>query len=310
MNDVKGERAQATVVAVIAMTVLLGLTAAVLDVGSWYRADRAAQSTADAAALAGAQALPYNPAGATALAQQYAAKNGGGLGGGEEGEESGISFSQKLVANDTITVKVKRSAPGFFSKIFGIKSVTVGAKASARASNVSAAKWAAPITVRNTHPKLADLGCPCFGEATSLPLDKTGAPGAFALVTFDSDVQGTTGTPILADWINHGLDRYLNLGAYLSDPGAKWNSSQIRSTLSARIGSELLFPVYDTLTGTGSNAQYHVIGWVGFHLTGVTANGNSGSISGWFTQVIWEGLQVESSSQTPSFGARAIELVD
>ena len=65
---------QATVLTVVFLTVLLGLAALVLDVGSWYRAKRDAQSTADAAALAGAQGLP-DTTNAKGLAQQYAGKN-------------------------------------------------------------------------------------------------------------------------------------------------------------------------------------------------------------------------------------------
>ena len=55
---IRSTQGQATVLTVVFLVVLLGMAALVLDVGSWYRAKRAAQSTADAAALAGAQALP------------------------------------------------------------------------------------------------------------------------------------------------------------------------------------------------------------------------------------------------------------
>ena len=75
----KNQRGQATVLSLVFMTVLLGMAALVLDVGSWYRADRDTQSTADAAALAGAQALPDSTSQASTLASQYATKNGGGL---------------------------------------------------------------------------------------------------------------------------------------------------------------------------------------------------------------------------------------
>ena len=54
----RSDHGQATVLTVVFLVVLLGMAALVLDIGSWYRADRATQSTADAAALAGAQALP------------------------------------------------------------------------------------------------------------------------------------------------------------------------------------------------------------------------------------------------------------
>ena len=52
------------------MAVLLGMAAAVLDVGAWFRADRATQAAADAAALAAAHALPQDPAAASTLAVQ------------------------------------------------------------------------------------------------------------------------------------------------------------------------------------------------------------------------------------------------
>jgi uncharacterized membrane protein len=48
------ESGQVAVLALLFMAVLLGMCAAVLDVGSWYRADRALQGNVDAAALAGA----------------------------------------------------------------------------------------------------------------------------------------------------------------------------------------------------------------------------------------------------------------
>ncbi|HEX6131425.1 MAG TPA: pilus assembly protein TadG-related protein, partial [Actinomycetota bacterium] len=71
MNSVRSQRGQAMVLSVAFLAVLLGMGALVLDVGSWYRADRAAQTTADAAALAGAQKLPDDPGLATNLALEY-----------------------------------------------------------------------------------------------------------------------------------------------------------------------------------------------------------------------------------------------
>ena len=45
-----------------------------------------------------------------------------------------------------------------------------------------------------------------------------------------------------------------------------------------RIGDELLFPVYDKTTGNGPNFEYHVIGWVGFVVTGFDGNGSKGTV--------------------------------
>jgi hypothetical protein len=101
------------------------------------------------------------------------------------------------------------------------------------------------------------------------------------------------------------------LGNYYSNPGAKWNSSQISAALNQRIGTELLFPVYDKVTGNGANAQYHVVGWVGFHLTAHSEQGSSGSLTGWFTQVIWDGIETHTTDGSiPDLGARTVKLID
>jgi uncharacterized membrane protein len=58
MNIRKNERGQVFGITALSLVLLLGLTAFVLDVGSWYRTQRRLQGTADAAALAGAQNPP------------------------------------------------------------------------------------------------------------------------------------------------------------------------------------------------------------------------------------------------------------
>ena len=304
MNS-RSDRGQATVLTLVFLVVLLGMAALVLDIGSWYRADRATQSTADAAALAGAQALPSSPTNANTLSLQYVTKNGGG--------SPSVTFSTKYLTNDTVKVNVTKPAQGVFTKLFGVRTVTVGSHASARASLMDQAKYVAPIGVNILNPKLkGTTTCPCFGSTnlTVLPLGKTGAPGAFDLLNIDSS-HGGTGPSILASWILKGYDGYLSLGDYFSDAGAKWNSSQVQNALNARDNTELLFPVYDTIKGTGSNAQYHVIAWVGFHMTSHEEHGSTGSITGWFTEVVWTGIaSTKAAGGQPNLGARVVNLVD
>jgi hypothetical protein len=301
----RSESGQAILVTVLFLTVLLGAVALTLDVGVWFREQRQAQATADAAALAGAQALPVGPSQALSDAALYATANGGGVAAG------GIVLRDDYQPHDTLVVTVRRTAPGFFSKLFSIDTATVHASAAARAGVPQQAKWAAPIVVNKLHPMLADPGCPCFKSETTLPLGKTGAPGAFGLVNLDSSTNGAVGTPVLANWIQQGFNAYLPLGGYDSDPGAKFNSSEIRDALSARLGTELLFPVYDTLTGGGSNAVYNVIGWVAFHLTGFDVDhGNTQTLTGWFTRVIWDGIQSSTNQNLPDFGVHSISLVN
>lgn len=298
MKRISSDRGQATVLTVIFLVALLGAVAMVLDVGSWFREQRDTQSSADAAALAAAQALPEAPGTANGLASEYLGKNGGGT--------SQVTFSSNRSANDTVTVKVTRQAPGVFAKLFGLDSVDVHAQASARAGHPDAARWAAPIAVDRAHPLLNCSPLPCFGQATTLDLEKVG-PGAFRLLNLDGS-QGGSGSQLLADWITKGYDSYMPLGWYGSDPGAKFNSSNVKGAMNFKLGDELLFPIYDQTTGGGANFQYHVIGWVGFIVTGFDAKGNGGTVDGHFVRVIWEGIQ-STSGAANDFGVRAIELV-
>lgn len=306
MTFIRRDEGQVTVMAAIMMVALLGITGAVLDVGSWFREQRATQSTVDAAALAAAQDLP-DAAKATATAMDFASRNDG---------VDGVTVEIKTTwtPNDTVVVKRAKPADGYFSKFFGVDMVTVHANATAVAEPPTEVNGAAPIGVNIKHPLLSGPGCPCFRVPTTLPLGKTGAPGAFALLDLIAgDTTGTVGASTLADWITNGFNDALPIGQYFSDPGAKWNNSTIQSAIQGRFGKVLLFPVYDTLISSGSNAEYHVVGWAAFHLTDVTASGTDGSISGWFTDVTWKGVVKPGgpfNPNIPDLGVHSVALID
>lgn len=297
---------QVTVMAAALMVFLVAMVALVLDVGSWFREQRVTQSNVDASALAGAQALPGDPTGASSFATTYANKNAGVAG-------ASITITTKFVPNDMITVTQTRPADGFFAKVLGISTVDVHAKASAIAEVPGEALAVAPIVVNIKHPQLSGPGCPCFNVPTTLPLGKTGAPGAFSLLNLDVNNQnGTIGKSTLASWISKGYDKYLPLGNYFSDPGAAFNDSLIQGALQGRYGTDLLFPVYDTLAKQGSNAEYHIIAWVGFHLTLTQASGTTGTLTGYFTKVIWAGIVSKTGppAGSPDLGVHSVTLID
>lgn len=299
--NIRREDGQAAALTVIFMIVLLASAAAVLDVGSWFRADRDTQRVADAAALAGAQALPEDPGQAQGLALDYSGRNGGSL------APAGITFSTQVMPGDTINVKYEKPAPGFFSKVFGIDSVTVGSRASARAGVPAEARWAAPFAVDEKHPMLQCKPHPCWGEDTDLDLRKTG-PGAFRVLNIDGS-HGGTGTATLEQWIKKGYEGYMPLKWYWSDPGAKFNSGNVQDALSLRENTELLFPVYRKVRGEGSNFEYEIIGWAGFFVTSFDLRGESGKIYGHFTRMIWEGL-LSTTATSEDFGVRSVALID
>ena len=138
MSRLRNERGQVIVLTVIALTVLLGMSALVLDVGAWFRTKRQLQATADAAALAGAQALPDAPGTAQGMAVTYADKNGGGVLAGD------VTITSTYNGNDTIAVAAKKNQPGFFSRVFGVNAVDVGAKAKALVGVTNQAMYDVP----------------------------------------------------------------------------------------------------------------------------------------------------------------------
>ena len=295
----RDERGQILLMSAVFLLLMLALAGFVIDVGSWYYQHRKLQGTADAAALAGAQGLINGTA--TSLAVQYGDENGGGV------TPDGVTFSQAKVPNDTIHVTATKPAPSVFLKVFGINSVTETAHATARAGVPNQVRYAAPIAVDVHHPLLSGPGCPCWNINTTLDLQKVG-PGAFRLLNLDNSFGGTGPTKV-ADWIQNGYDGDMPLDWYFSDSGAKFNSNQIKNAMTAVTGKTLLFPIYSDTRAQGSNFQYYVIGWAGFHITGFTAQGNGGTVSGYFLSVIWDGILGSPADATNDFGVRTIELV-
>ena len=307
----KTERGQAFVLTAVAMVMVLGMAALVLDVGNWFRDKRRLQGTADAAALAGAQQLPDNAAAAKAMALNYANQNGGDVAG------ANIVITSVYQANDTIAVKGQRSDPGIFSKVLGNVATNITANAKARVGPPAEALHVAPMVVYCGHSLIQNCdnnNLPQFNVPTTLNYDKMGAPGAFGMLDLDGE-GGAVGSSEEAAWILTGFDKYLGLGKYKSDPGAKFSSSNVRGALDDRLNTVLLFPVFKTLDGTGSNADYDIIGWIGFHLTGYTTNGNEATLTGYFTQYIARGILAKhgpGSGGVPSsfFGVKTIQLIE
>jgi hypothetical protein len=305
----ENQRGQAMVFTLVFMIVLLGMAAAVLDVGAWYRAHRQTQATADASALAGAQELPDSTAAASSSALDYAGRNGGGVASGD------IEFSSSLSGVDTIKVTARKQSPGVFTKLFGIDSVTARASAKARVGAMGSAKWAAPIGVDYRHDYLRctpALDCdPRFNEPTEIDFEKIG-PGAFRLINIDSSRGGTSSNTV-GDWIRTGLDAYMPRNEwYYSDPGMKPDSSHVKTALDERIGEgkEILIPIYTDTRAQGAGFDYYVVGWVGFRIISWDIRGSKqGKIRGEFTQIIWDGIQSEDGSEE-DFGARSVQLIE
>jgi hypothetical protein len=139
LRRIEEERGQAIVFSAITLTVLLGMAAVVLDVGRAYLGQRTLQASADAAALAGAQALPA-PAAATTLARQYSGENGRkNARANLPGVTSEITTECRAGAPcspaNAVVVVQRAKVPTGFARLFGIDELSVRARAVAMIRN-------------------------------------------------------------------------------------------------------------------------------------------------------------------------------
>jgi len=123
---------------VVALVPLLGMLGLTLDIGYAYYSQRAMQSSADAAALAGASQLP-SLSDATAIANSF----GAGAGSKNTLASSGITgvsqtVSEKCVASlpgcapdNAVVVDENGNASTFFLRLFGVSSIPIHVRSTA-----------------------------------------------------------------------------------------------------------------------------------------------------------------------------------
>jgi Putative Flp pilus-assembly TadE/G-like/von Willebrand factor type A domain len=126
---------QAVVLVVLSLLSLLAMTGFVIDIGLAYRAQRALQASADAAALAGGQELP-DPGRAQAYARQYGTDVGG------KNQLADFQTTEMITTKciqsipgcspvNTLVVEETALVPTVFLGILGIRQFSLKAKATA-----------------------------------------------------------------------------------------------------------------------------------------------------------------------------------
>jgi hypothetical protein len=226
------------------MVSVIAFAGLAVDVGNAYVQRRSVQNVADAAALAGAAAIPagsYSPA-----AQQMAAKN----------DKAGDSVAVSFNGTDTVTVTVQRTAPTFLLRVLGKTSIPVSATAKATIETVGAVKG---------HVSPYAVTVQAYANGTGTTLFKENQPGAYGTIdlpTTDNTTGGscsgntTLGTPSrigneLADQLPAGQ---LVVGGCLSvKSGASQPSGNVVNQIPP--GNDLMSEDLQSL----GNGQYEVI---------------------------------------------------
>lgn len=109
------------VLVAIMLVAILGMAALAIDVGSFYRAQRQAQTAADAAALAASQDLPTGTAAAQTDGTTYATTNDPGATVTVQTPYAGSATKVKVTINTT--------APSYLGQLFGVTKAYISATA-------------------------------------------------------------------------------------------------------------------------------------------------------------------------------------
>jgi Flp pilus assembly protein TadG len=285
-TSIREESGQALVFVAVILTALVGMAALVVDVGSWYHADRKLQTAADAAALAGAQHLPTEPVTAKNVALDFAQRNYSGI------PAPTVTFPSA----GEIDVAATANTPGFFARVISsaFNSVQVKAHARAAVSVPLTMKNVAPIAVKNT-AACAVTNPGCYGQTVTVSFDESQVSsstiGLINVKCYSDSAAGCdagqTGGSELKDEIENGWPDPL--------PANKWYGVKTGETVgpvrqglqdAASRAQVLFFPVFDEV-GNGGRS-FHIIGWAAFVIdpNGVNWGSQTRQLTGHFVTFI------------------------
>jgi putative Flp pilus-assembly TadE/G-like protein len=306
----RGESGQVLVFVAVILTGLVGMTALVVDVGSWYQAQRHLQTGADAAALAGAQELPVGDAecgDAEGCAIVYAQRNDVVIG------PEDVTFPNTY----TIDVVADADTPGIFAPVLNeaFDFVTVHAEAQATVRAPLEMKEVAPIAVYRDIENPSDEGpCvvtnpDCFGKTVTLTLvqDAEYDPTKSKFGLLDLDRAGSAGAGDMKKWLEDGYPDLLPIDTVYPPANGEKNGIKKQLEDAADAQRVLLFPVYDTATPAG----YHVIGWAAFVIDEVVKwSGKDHELTGHYVTFISTDLAGGNTISDPDldFGVHVITL--
>jgi Flp pilus assembly protein TadG len=236
------DRGAAAIILVLCMGVLLVAMALSVDVGSAVAGHRSAQNSADASALA--VATDCSRTGAVSSAAPYL-------------KTGQVAQLPSDCGGGSVTVKVTKTQDYTAGKVAGLDNYNVSGSATAKWGALGSQTGTFPITISTCAFTIA------FNVKVTLHSHNTAGcsnpAGQFGFIQ-----GGCTNQTIVA-----GQNLSGTTGNNLVGTGCT------EASLNALLGKDVLVPVWDTATGTGAGAQYHILAYAVFNLTGWSTNGNN-----------------------------------
>ncbi|MGH7949396.1 MAG: pilus assembly protein TadG-related protein [Candidatus Binataceae bacterium] len=282
-------KGQIMIVLAVVLPALIGAMALCADVAMFYFNWANLQKAADAAALAGANALPNNLSKATTDATNYALTNGV-LGG----EITSITFG---AANTQITVRLSRQVPYYFARVLGLTDAPVSVLATAAINDIVRADNPIPVGLQKCSSG-KPMACYKAGDPMTLkpfdPKTKVGS-GNWQLLDYGSiggggkDIRSGVATGCQCSvpaggWVDTNTMTGMKVGPVqqgLQDRIDAANASFPGETTAATASSDnprfVTLPVVD-FTGVKGKSRVPVYGFVVMFITNAKGSGDINAV--------------------------------
>jgi hypothetical protein len=291
-----GERGQSMVVLLLSMGLIVASLALATDGGRAYLERRRLQTAADAGALAGAKilALGGSESQATGAANEYATQfNGAAV--------VDVSFD----GSRGVTAIARGTSPTSFGGLIGLSGLSVASRATAEYGAVG---WlpdsVLPIVV---HEDSWVLG-------NAVDIYAGGGPGNYGWLGWSGDAS----TPSLCNSLTYpydsetyinphdGSDHILSVDDWVLGSTGVSPANCIEDALDALIGTHITVPIWNQAQDSGSNTEYHIVGFAKFELLGYHLPSQN-RITGRFVR--WARAGVGMTTGT-GFGLYSVALTD
>lgn len=297
----KSEQGNIMVLFAFSMVFLLGMIGLVVDIGFVYKEKSDLKKIATTAALSGAQELTYED---TARVQDVVNTILSSY-----QEQSSLQNTQ-IDLNQQVQVTLKKDVPLAFAKIFGLKSITVQERATAKIFPIGALYGAVPLGVDEDTPLT-------YGQSISL---KVGA-GDSTTGNFGILALAGKGARTYEETLKYGFDQSLSIGdivptqtgniAGSTQDGINYRIDQCPNTSGdttvrdcARILRVVVYKPYSS--STQQLTSIIVTGFAFFYLQEPMSS-NDTAIIGTFIKRVDTGTYESGSSDKGAYMARLIE---
>lgn len=292
----KSEKGGATLLVSLAFTGLLALTGLVVDGGLLYSTHQHLQKTANAAALSGGQELTNDETVVEGVVEETLLHH----------DELTSLQDIVVVKNNRVTVRLTKPTELTFMKLFGIDSIDVNVKATARIGVMGRAMGAAPLGIDESVELI-------YGEEYTLKVDEDGVDtGNFGVLGLAGN-----GAKTYEETLINGFDEELKVGDIVETETGNI-AGKTKSATDILIDScdnmyerdcprVILIPVYKPHNHDQNQLkEVEITGFAYFYLT-EPMDGNEKEIKGEFIKRTGQGYELDEAVDRGAFIVRLTE---